>query len=394
MTIQEQDVASALLSGFRQVLGHSEKAFALHEPEFSGNEWAMVKDTLDTSFVSSVGRYVDRFEQMLAEFTGARHAVAVSNGTAALHVALTLAGVRDNDEVIVPALSFVATANAVVHAGAIPHFVDSAPDTMGLDPAALRMHLKSISERASDGLRNRNTGCRIAAIVPMHTYGHPVDMTALIELANEYNIPIVEDAAESLGSTYQGRHTGTFGLLGILSFNGNKIITTGGGGAILTNDDALARRAKHLTTTAKVPHMWEFRHDAVAWNFRLPNLNAALGCAQLEKLPDFIARKRALARRYQEAFVNSAAIRFMKEPEGARSNYWLCTITLRKPDMAVRDRLLAASSEAGYHCRPAWTLLHRLQMYVGAPRADLSVAEGLEASVINLPSSAKLGTCK
>jgi perosamine synthetase len=392
MNAREQIGGLGLLDGLGQVLGRPDGMFALHEPEFSGNEWALVKDTLDTTFVSSVGRYVDRFEQMLADFTGAKHAVAVSNGTSALQVAMVLAGVGHDDEVLIPALSFVATANAVAHAGAIPHFVDSALDTMGLDPVALRAHLAGIAEKTGDGARNRLTGRRIAAIVPMHTYGHPVDLASLMDIAGEYGLPVVEDAAESLGSTYQGHYTGTFGLLGTLSFNGNKIVTTGGGGAILTNDAELARRAKHLTTTAKRPHRWEFQHDEVAWNFRLPNLNAALGCAQLERLPDFIRRKRALADRYKAAFAGSSQLRFMREPDGTTSNYWLCTVALNSPDMATRDRLLGQANDAGYQCRPTWTLLHRLPMYAAAPRAPLPVAEVLEASLINIPSSAKLGS--
>lgn len=379
-----------LLQGLREVLGTPNRLIALHEPEFTGNESALVQECLNSTFVSSVGKYVDQFEAMLAEYTGAKLAVAVVNGTAALHIALKLAGVQAKDEVLVPALCFVATANAVAHCGAVPHFVDSHLDTMGIDSAALADHLQAITESTPLGPRNRHTGRRIAAIVPMHTYGHPVDMVSLMEIANRYELPVVEDAAESLGSTFQGRHTGTFGKLGMLSFNGNKIVTTGGGGAILTNDAELARHAKHLTTTAKRPHRWEFFHDEVAWNYRLPNLNAALGCAQMERLPDFLARKRALAARYQAAFRNLTGIRFVTEPVGCRSNYWLNTARLEQPDMNTRDQLLTAANDAGYQCRPAWTLLHKLPMYVDCPRAPLPVAEHLEASLINLPSSAKL----
>jgi perosamine synthetase len=307
-----------------------------------------------------------------------------------LHIALKLAGVQPQDEVLVPALSFVATANAVAHCGAVPHFVDSSLATMGLDPSALAEYLATIAEPITQGVRNRQTGHRIAAIVPMHTYGHPVELALLMEVANRYKLPIVEDAAESLGSTYQNQHTGTFGKLGTLSFNGNKIITTGGGGAILTDDAELARHAKHLTTTAKRPHRWEFFHDEVAWNYRLPNLNAALGCAQMERLPDFLARKRELANRYQKAFSSFTGIRFMFEPEQSRSNYWLNTVRLEEPDMKLRDRVLAAANDAGYQCRPTWTLLHKLPMFADCPRAPLPIAEQLEASLINLPSSAKL----
>lgn len=390
MAENHPQLIACFLSGLTKILGKTGKGIPLHEPEFSGNEWAYVKECLDTGWVSSVGKYVDEFELRLAEYTGARHAVAVVNGTAALHIALELAGVKEGDEVIVPALSFVATANAVAHCGAIPHFVDSAQDTLGIDPVALGIHLAHIAEPATSGLRNRETGRRIAAIVPMHAFGHPVALAPLLDLAGRYDLPVIEDAAESLGSFYQGRHTGTFGKMGALSFNGNKIITTGGGGAILTDDAELARHAKHLTTTAKRPHRWEFFHDEVAYNYRLPNLNAALGCAQLELLPDMLVRKRRLAERYRSVFVDASGISFCAEPAGSQSNYWLNAVRIAAADMQVRDALLAASNDAGYQCRPAWTLLHKLPMFAGCPRAPLLVAEQLEASLINLPSSAKL----
>lgn len=385
---------SVLLRGLNAVLGGSSTLVPLHEPEFTGNESAFVQECLHSTFVSSVGKYVDQLEIMLAEYTGARHAVAVANGTAAMHVALRLAGVQAGDEVLVPALCFVATANAAVHSGAVPHFVDSDEGTMGMDPAALADYLRAITEATSAGLRNRHTGRRIAAIVPMHTYGHPVNLHALLEVAGRHGVPVVEDAAESLGSIYRGRHTGTFGTLGILSFNGNKIITTGGGGAILTDDTELARHAKHLTTTAKRAHRWEFFHDEVAWNYRMPNLNAALGCAQMQRLPDFVARKRELAARYEKAFEATVGIRFVREPAECRSNYWLNTVRLDRPDIATRDTLLAAANDGGYQCRPTWTLLHKLPMFAGCPRAPLAVAERLEASLINLPSSAKLASAR
>lgn len=288
----------------------------------------------------------------------------------------------------------MATANAVVHCGAIPHFVDSNIDTLGLDPAALANHLDVIGETGPQGLRNKTTGRRIAAIVPMHAFGHPVDMATLMDVSSRHGLPVVEDAAESLGSTYQGRSTGTFGKLGTLSFNGNKIITTGGGGAILTDDPELARHAKHLTTTAKRPHRWDFFHDEVAWNYRLPNVNAALGCAQMEQLPSLLARKRELSERYQMAIEHSDRNRFVREPKFARSNYWLNTIRIEDATMTKRDRLLSAANDAGYQCRPAWTLLHKLPMFAGYPRAALPVAMRLEESLINLPSSAKLGVMR
>lgn len=379
-----------LLEGLETVLGRPSFMIALHEPDLSALEKELVADCIDSNFVSSVGRYVDRFEEMLSAYTGSRRAIAVANGTVALQVALHLSGVEAGDEVLVPALSFVATANAVSHCGAVPHFVDSCPVTLGLAPEALGAYLDHVAEPALGQLRNRTTGRRIAAVVPMHTYGHPVDMTQLLELAARRGVPVVEDAAESLGSWYWGKHTGTLGRLGVLSFNGNKIITTGGGGAILTNDVALAERAKHLTTTAKIPHRWSFFHDELAWNFRLPNLNAALGCAQMERLPQMVQRKRRLAERYQEAFLGNAELEFVVEPTNTLSNYWLNTVRLRTPDIATRDRLLIEANERGYQTRPTWTLLNRLPMYAECPRAPLPVATALEASLINLPSSAFL----
>lgn len=363
------------------------RPMALHEPLFGGNEWTYVRECIDTGWVSSVGKYVDEFERRLAEVTGSRHAVATVNGTAALHIALKLAGVGPGDEVLVPALSFVATANAVSHCGATPHFVDSSEDTLGLDAGALRDYLASVAERTGGIPRNKVTGRRLAAVVPMHAFGHPADMEGIMAVSADYGIPVVEDAAESLGSIWRGEHTGTLGLFGVLSFNGNKIVTTGGGGAILTQDEALARHAKHITTTAKVPHRWEFLHDEVAWNYRLPNINAALGCAQLEKLEDFLRSKRALAHRYRAAFAGHPDVRFAEEPANCRSNYWLNTVLLRKPSAMMRDRLLTVANDAGFRARPAWTLLNRLPMYVSCPSAPLPVAERLAEAIINLPSS-------
>lgn len=363
---------------------------SLHEPRFVGNEWNYVKECLDTGWVSSVGKFVDRFEADLAAYTGARHCVVTVNGTAALHLALLVAGVCPDDEVIVPTLSFIATSNAVSHCGAIPHYVDSAADTLGLDPEKLSDWLDLVAERRAGGdVVNRRTGRRIAAVVPMHCFGHPVDLDGLLQLCAKWGLTLVEDAAESLGSTYRGRHCGTFGRCSALSFNGNKVITTGGGGAILTDDAELAARAKHLSTTAKVPHRWRFDHDAIAFNYRLPNLNAALGCAQLELLPGFLERKRSLAAAYQSLFADIPSVRFVVEPEGSRSNYWLNAI-LVEPEM--RDALLEAANGQGLMMRPAWTLAHHLPIYADRPRMDdLSAAEDIERRLVNLPSSAILG---
>jgi perosamine synthetase len=362
----------------------------LHEPNFAGNEWAYVKDTIDTGWVSSAGKYVNQFEEQLQEFTGARRAIAVANGTAALHVALLLAGVERDTEVVMPALTFAATAAAAAYIGAIPHFADSEYATLGIDPDKLAVHLNSIAERRRDGTYNKTTGRRIAAIVPMHTFGHPVRMDELCALCEAWNIPLVEDAAESLGSYYKGKHTGLFGKLGTLSFNGNKTITTGGGGAILTDDVALADKAKHITTTAKLPHKWEYFHDMVGFNYRMPNLNAALGCAQIEQLPTLLAQKRVLAERYIKAFAGVSGVQFVREPEHCVSNYWLNAIMLDKADLALRNDMLEQTNAAGLMTRPVWTLMSRLPMYAAAPRMDLGVAQDIEARLINIPSGAGL----
>jgi perosamine synthetase len=387
-TTMQASLERRVIDALRSVLGDG--SYALHEPRFGGNEQAYVQECIASTFVSSVGRYVDQFEQELAAFTGARRAVAVVNGTAALQVALQLAGVQAGDEVVVPTLSFVATANAVHYLGATPHFVDSAEDTLGIDPVALKEWLNHVAEPTVTGSRNRHTGRPIRAIVPMHTFGHPCDLEGLLSIAHDYRLALVEDAAESLGGYYQGQHTGTFGKLGALSFNGNKVITTGGGGAILTNDGRLADRAKHLTTTAKQPHRWDYVHDEIGYNFRMPNLNAALGSAQLEQLPSFLASKRRLAEKYTEAFQNVESVRLMHEPQGCRSNYWLQTLLLDESVADQRDAVLTATNDAGLMTRPAWRLLHQLAPYQQCPSAPLPVAESLARRLINIPSSAFL----
>lgn len=378
--------AARVLAALRSAVGPG--PVALHEPHLAGNEWRYLKECLDSNYVSSVGRFVDRFEAELVACTGAKHAIAVVNGTAALHVALRLAGVQAGDEVLVPAMTFVATSNAVSYCGALPHFVDSEERTLGMDARALREHLGTATEQRAGVCVNRHTGRPIRAMVPMHVFGHPVDVDGLLALARDFRLAVVEDAAESLGSLYQGVHTGCFGLLGTLSFNGNKTITTGGGGAILTNDAQLARAAKHLTTTAKLPHRWEYRHDEVGFNYRMPNLNAALGCAQLEQLPGLLAAKRRLHRRYAAAFATVPGVRLVTEPAGCRSNYWLQTLLL--DHAGERDEVLELSNDAGFMTRPIWVLNHRLPAFRDSPRMSLPVAEALEQRVVNVPSSAQL----
>lgn len=383
------DLVSQTVAAVRSVVGAA--SAALHVPRFAGREWEYIKECLDSTFVSSVGKFVDRFEAELATYTGAKHAVAVVNGTAALHVALRLAGIQAQDEVLVPALTFIATANAISYCNAVPHFVESEERCLGIDPVALRSYLGTHSEQRNGLCINKGSGRVIRAIVPMHTFGHPSRLDELLAVAHDFNLVMVEDAAESLGSYYHGRHAGTFGLLGTLSFNGNKTITTGGGGAILTNDSALAARAKHLTTTAKLPHAWHYVHDEVGYNYRLPNLNAALGCAQLEQLPLFIQAKRKLFERYRKAFASVRGVDLQAEPENCSSNYWLQTVVLDRDNAGQHDALLEALNAASYMSRPAWTLMHKLAPYTACPSMALPVAESLAGRLVNIPSSSVLG---
>ena len=357
----------------------------LHEPTFNEKELEYVTDCIKTGWVSSVGAYVTRFEEDLAKFVGVKRAVAVVNGTAALHIALKVAGVEADDEVLMPSLTFIATANAVSYCGAIPHFIDVHEETLGVDPYKLDTYLTEISELRNGELFNKETNRRIKALVPMHTFGHAVHLDELVTLVEKYHLVLVEDAAESLGTYYKGKHTGSFGKVNAMSFNGNKIITTGGGGAILTDDEALADYTKHITTTAKVPHRWEFEHDEVGFNYRLPNINAALGCAQLEKMPEFIKQKRALTAFYEELVAPLEGVTLFKEPANSFSNYWLQTLIL--DDTLVRDDVLAFLNDHGVMSRPIWTPLHKLKPYRDCPRADLSTIERLNKKIINIPST-------
>ena len=372
---------------FIKSLYPSENPVPLHAPRFIGNERKYVVDAIDSTFVSSVGRYVDKFEKMICEITGAKFAIATVNGTCALHVALELAGVQSGDEVITQSLSFVATANAISYCGAKPIFLDVNRKTLGLDPVALEDFLK-VSTRIKNGAcYNSVTGKRITACVPMHTFGHPCQIDVIADICEQYHIILIEDAAESLGSTYKDRHTGTFGLFGIYSFNGNKTVTCGGGGAIVTNDEGLAKKAKHITITAKTPHPYEYVHDMTGYNYRMPNLNAALACAQLEQLDFFVENKRELAGRYHE-FFESLDIQFIHEPEHAHSNYWLNGIILL--DKKTRDEFLKATNEAGVMTRPIWRLLNRLEMYKDCRTDSLINAQWLEERVVNIPSSVRV----
>lgn len=376
------DIRPALVRHVREVFGDG--FIPLHRPVFEGNERQYLVDCIDSNFVSSVGARVTEFEQKIAAFTGSRYAIATVNGTAALHVALQLAGVQRGDEVLGQALTFIATCNALSYAGAVPVFIDIDLDTLGLSPQALGRWLSVHAEVRDGKAYNRATGRRIAACVPMHTFGFPLRIAEVVAICDEYGIPVVEDAAESLGSYVEGRHTGTFGKLATLSFNGNKTITTGGGGMIVTDDEALARHAKHLTTTAKIPHPYEFVHDEVGYNYRLPNLNAALGCAQMERLPEMLAIKAEVARRYRDFFEGSG-IRFVQALDGNVANHWLNAIVL--DNEAERDAFLTYTNEQGVMTRPIWRLMSRLDMFSHCQHDGLENSQWLEARVVNLPSS-------
>jgi len=388
---------------FIRSLYPGKETIPLHEPYFGGNEKKYVLDCIETNYVSSVGKYVDKFEEMIRDFTGAKYAIATVNGTAALHIALKLAGVQPGDLVITQPLTFVATCNAITYCGAEPVFVDIDSDTLGMSPDSLESWLSTntIIEDNTCYLKevhklhelqyNNNKFVeirgqrRISACVPMHTFGHPCKIDRIVDICNRYHIPVVEDAAESIGSYYKRKHTGTFGNLGILSFNGNKTITTGGGGMILTDDDELGPLAKHITTTAKKPHPWKFEHNMIGYNYRLPNINAALGCAQMEILPDILKNKRQTAKRYQDFFNKLKNIEFISEPSDSISNYWLNAILLY--DEEERDQFLDYAYSQKVMCRPAWTLMNKLPMFSKCISSTLFESNMVEKQLINIPSS-------
>lgn len=377
---------SKTISFIKEVYGNKEFT-PLSVPVFIGNEKKYLEECIDTTFVSSVGKFVDRFEEMVAEYTGAKKAVVCVSGTNALHMAMMLVGVKRDDEVITQALTFIATCNAISYIGAHPVFIDVDKETMGLSPKAVKAWLETNAEIKGNSCYNKNTGRRIKCCVPMHTFGHPVNLDELVKICEEWHIELVEDAAESIGSFYKGKHTGTFGKVGAISFNGNKTITTGGGGMLLFNDEELAKFAKHLTTQAKVPHRWEFRHDHIGYNYRMPNINAALGCAQMEHLEEFVLNKRKTAAKYAEYFKNIEDIDFFTEPSDCRSNYWLNVVILK--DKQSQFEFLQQTNDNGVMTRPIWELMNRLPMF------ELCQNDGLENSiwfadrVVNIPSSIK-----
>ncbi|MFD2939549.1 LegC family aminotransferase [Flavobacterium notoginsengisoli] len=364
----------------------TENFIPLHVPHFGGNEKKYLIETIDSTFVSSVGAYVDQFEEMMQNITDTQKAVAVVNGTAAIQVALRLIGVKTGDEVLTQALTFVATANSISYLNATPVFLDVDLDTMGLSPDSVSLFLEEFGELREDGCYNKKTGKRISACLPMHTFGFPVHLDELMKVCDKWKIPVVEDAAESLGSEYKGRSTGSFGKLGAFSFNGNKIVTCGGGGAIVTNDLKLGEKGKYLTTTAKIPHPYEYIHDEMGYNFRMPNLNAALACAQLEQLSNFIENKRALAKQY-ESFFASNGVKFRTETPNTKANYWLMCVELE--NKSDRDLFLKATNDNNVMTRPIWQLMYRLPMYSNCQRDKQFNAEFLEERIVNIPSSVR-----
>ncbi|MBB4806590.1 aminotransferase in exopolysaccharide biosynthesis [Chryseobacterium defluvii] len=375
---------SSLISFIRKTF-NSEDFIPLHTPYFGGNEKKYLIETIDSTFVSSVGEFVNRFEEDIARYTGARYGVAIVNGTNALHMAMLVAGVERNDEILSQSLTFIATANAISYIGAHPVFIDVDRDTMGMSAKALQRFLEQNARKETDGFTyNLSTGRKISACIPMHTFGLPCRIDEIAEICNDWNIVLIEDAAESLGSTYKGKHTGGFGTIGTFSFNGNKTITCGGGGALITDDETIAKRAKHLTTQAKIPHRWKFRHDEIGYNYRMPNLNAALACAQLEQLDHFLENKRQLADLYKEFFKNSE-IQFAEEIENAKANYWLNAIIVENEE--ERDLFLTETNDAGVMTRPIWDLMNSLPMFENCQNDGLENSIWLSERVVNLPSS-------
>jgi len=377
-----------IINFIRTLYKKPEGIIPLHAPIFAGNEKKYLEECIDSTYVSSVGKFVDRFEEMVAEYTGAKKAVVCVNGTNALHMALLLLGVERDDEVITQPLTFIATCNAISYIGAHPVFVDVDIETMGMSPRSLRTWLeKNVELKPQSISYNKTTGRRIKACVPMHTFGHPCRIDEIVKICEEYHIELIEDAAESIGSFYKGQHTGIFAKIGVLSFNGNKTITTGGGGMLLFQDEELGKYAKHLTTQAKVPHRWEFVHDHIGYNYRMPNINAAMGCAQMEQLPVFLLSKRQIAKQYEEFFsaLHQSDFSFFKEPKDAISNYWLNVIILKDKD--ERDEFLKITNGDGVMCRPTWQLMNKLPMFENCQTNDLSNSIWLEERVVNIPSS-------
>lgn len=391
-TTNPDSIVAQIVAGTRTIMDTSEGNIPLHIPVIGNNAAEYVNECITTGWVSSVGKFVDRFEVDLAEYTGAKRAVAVVNGTAALHIALKLCGVQAGDEVLLPSLTFVATANAVSYCHATPHFVDVEERTLGIDADAIRSYLNEIADIKSGSCINRKTGKTIRCLIGMHAFGHPFELESVVKLCEDFRLDLVEDAAEAIGSSYKQKHTGLFGRVGILSFNGNKTITTGGGGAIITDNDELADLAKHLTTTGKKPHPYRYFHDIVAHNYRMPNLNAALGCSQIEDLPQILESKREIAAGYLEAFSGNPDFHILREPKDCKSNYWLNAAVLSGANAKHHDEIIQRLNQAGVIVRPIWEPLHTLPMFNDAPRMNLETTLNLAKRIINLPSTPRLLT--
>ena len=377
---------SLIINIIKKILGGGRHF--LHEPHFCGNEWKYVKKTLDDNYVSSIGSFVDKFEDQIKKFTKSKYAISVVNGTEALHLGLVACGVKKNDEVFVPTITFAGTANAITYSGAVPHFVDSELETLGIDPIKLEKYLKEISIKKGKFYFNKKTNRRISAIIPVHVFGNICQIDKILKIAKKYNLIVIEDAAEALGSFFHNKHSGTFGMVGCFSFNGNKILTTGGGGAIITNNKLLAKKIKHLSTTAKINDPWEYIHDAIGYNFRMPNLNAALGCAQLENLNKFLQAKRKLFNIYEKEFKLVEDIRIIKEKKFSKSNYWLNTIFIKNLSIKKRNQILKFAHKNNFFLRPVWRPLHTLKHFKKMPKMHIDVANKIYKSCINLPSSA------
>lgn len=375
-----------IINIIKKILGKGHHS--LHEPYFCGNEWKYVKKTLDDNYVSSIGSFVDKFEDQIKKFTKSKYAISVVNGTEALHLSLVACGVKNNDEVFVPTITFAGTANAITYARAVPHFVDSELETLGIDPIKLEKYLQKISIKKGKFYFNKKTNRRISAIIPVHVFGNICQIDKILKIAKKYNLIVIEDAAEALGSFLHNKHAGTFGLTGCFSFNGNKILTTGGGGAIITNNKLLAKKMKHLSTTAKINDRWEYIHDAVGYNFRMPNLNAALGSAQFENLNRFLQSKRKLFNNYEKEFKLVNDISILKERKSSKSNYWLNTIYIKNLSIKKRNQILRLAHKNKIFLRPVWRPLHTLKHFKKMPKMNIDVAIKIYKSCINVPSSA------
>ena len=376
-----------IINIIKKILGKGHHS--LHEPYFCRNEWKYVKKTLDDNYVSSIGSFVDKFEDQIKKFTKSKYAVSVVNGTEALHLSLVACGVKNNDEVFVPTITFAGTANAITYAGAVPHFVDSELETLGIDPSKLEKYLEKITIKKGKFYFNKKTKKRIKAIMPVHIFGNICKIDKILKIAKKYNLIVIEDAAEALGSFFKNKHAGNFGLIGCLSFNGNKILTTGGGGAIITNSKLLAKKIKHLSTTAKINHRWEYVHDSVGYNLRMPNLNAALGSAQIENLNKFLESKRKLFLRYSSAFSKVEDVRLIKNPKFSISNNWLNTIFIKNSSIKKRNKVLSLAHKNQIFLRPTWKPLHQLKHFRSMPKMNLENAKKIYSSCINLPSSSR-----